>query len=128
VQNILRILTIAAIASLTAYVHFNRQHVEAQGQPAAALAVDDKPAVACCQPTETQRLRLTVWNRETQLAYRDLADANRQVREKVTGYQAFAEQIKKENHWPDSVTFNPQDMTFTDKPAPKPAETAPKKP
>ena len=74
------------------------------------------------EPTEVQKLRLEVKQRDAQLAQVGLQEAQRQFRAALDNFRNEGETVKKENHWPETVQFDPQTLTFKDLPAPKPAE------
>lgn len=71
-------------------------------------------------PTETQQLRLEVAQRDARLAFLAAQDALR-------SYLALAEQIKRENGWPERAEFDQNTITFSLPPAPTPAPKPAKK-
>ena len=76
------------------------------------------------KPTEIQSLRLQVKQKDAQIAQRDLQSAQARFQEAFAALNNEAAEVKKENKWPDDVSFDPNTLNFT-APAPKPA--APKK-
>jgi hypothetical protein len=91
----------------------------------AVLGQDKKSYV----PTEIQMLRLQLKQREAQLAQRDFQQAQARFQQSVMELNAAAEAVKRENHWPDGVTFNPDSVSFIAPPdPPKPAAPAQEKP
>ena len=113
-RAILQTLTLCAIVALLAFVYVDQRLVEAQEQAAAPA----KPAAF--NPSEVQQLRLTVRQRDVQIAYQTFQTAQQ-------NFLSEAERIKKDNNWPDTVKFDPQTMSFRDTP-PAPPTTPAKKP
>jgi hypothetical protein len=89
----------------------------------AMVAAEDKKPYT---PSEVQKLRLEVKQKDTQLAQLAMRESQRNFSMTLKSYTEEADKVKKENQWPDNLQFNPDTMLFTDPPAPpKPAEPKP---
>jgi hypothetical protein len=78
-----------------------------------AIAVfgQDKPKY---QPTEVQSLRLQVRQKDALLAKRALDDAQTAFQKALTDLNSESEKVKTENNWPKEVSFNPNDLSYTE--------------
>jgi hypothetical protein len=77
-------------------------------------------------PTEVQNLRLQVKQRDAQIAQRDMVAAQEKFQNFLATLQSEGEKVRLENHWPDTVKFDPNTLGFTEStPTPVPA-TVPK--
>jgi hypothetical protein len=72
------------------------------------------------EPTEIQSLRLKVDQQKALLAQRDLQQAQANMQAAMAALTEESAKIKKENGWPEDVTFNPDSLAFSS-PAPTPA-------
>ena len=86
------------------------------------------PAPSKYEPTEIQRLRLEVKQRDAKLAQRDLADAQARFQAAVAALMAEGDAVREANGWPKDVALNPDTLTFAEPPqAAKPAAPGPGK-
>lgn len=81
------------------------------------------------EPSEVQSLRLQVAQKDAQLAFNNLQQAQAEYQKAFTALNKLADQTKKDNKWPDDVHFDFSTLTFTAAPAkPAPAPEPAKKP
>lgn len=78
------------------------------------------------KPTEIQLLKLQVRQRDAWLAQRDFIESQRRYQQAIADLNSEGEAVRKENAWPETVTFNADTIEFTA--APKPPVTAPTPP
>lgn len=64
------------------------------------------------QPTEVQHLQLEVMQKDALLAQKDMQNAQANYQQALLKLSAKAAEIKKENKWDDSVTFNPNTLAY----------------
>ena len=70
------------------------------------------PAPPKYEPTEIQRLRLEVKQRDAKLAQRDLADAQARFQAAVAALMAEGDAVRAANGWPKDVALNPDTLAF----------------
>lgn len=79
------------------------------------------------EPTELQRLKLQVLQRDAQLAQVQLQRAQQAFQGALAALDAEAGEVKKSNKWPAEVQFSPDTLTF-DVPKLPPGQPEAKKP
>jgi hypothetical protein len=75
------------------------------------LQGEEKPKY---QPTEIQRLRMEVRQRDAQLAQKDYFIAQQNFNMAVKALTEEAAKVKAENKWPDGLVFDQEKLTFTE--------------
>lgn len=96
---------------------------------AAGAALCQAPAAApTYTPTEVQSLRLQVKQKDTIIAYNEFMRAQQTFQAAQTALLSEGDKVKKENKWPDEVTFHGDTLTFTPPPAAAKPPKAPQTP
>lgn len=90
--------------------------IVAQAPPAA-------PPASKFEPTEVQRLKLQVAQKDAQLAQVQLQRAQVAFQAALAELDAEAGRVKAANGWPSTVQFSPDTLTFVE--APKPTVAPP---
>jgi len=78
--------------------------------------------------SENQKLRLQVKQKDAQLAQMQLSIAQSGFQKTIDDFNAEVKAIEKENSWPETLQVNPQNLTFSEPPAPPKEKPEQKKP
>lgn len=63
---------------------------------------------------EVQQLRLQVKQKDAQLAQAALKEADARFKQTLQELSNEAEQVKKDQHWPADVVFDPNSLSFSE--------------
>lgn len=77
------------------------------------------------EPTEVQRLKLQVAQKDAQLAQVQLQRAQQAFQAALAELDAEAGRVKVANGWPSTVQFSPDTLTFVEAPKPSVAPAPP---
>jgi len=82
---------------------------------AIAWAQSPAPAPNPYQPTEVQALKLKVAQQDAIIAQRDMQSAQQRYQNAIVALNTAAEQVKRDNKWPEDVQLNLDSLVFSKK-------------